>query len=142
MKLLELYTEAERRSIDVDWFPLCRASSLSVLLPDGQYCIALDPCKFGSLSDECVHLAHELGHCITGSFYNPHSLLDIRQKHENHADKWAIRYLIDHEDYIAAVASGEDIPALADRFGVTETFMKKAACFYTYGNLAVDSYSL
>ena len=142
MKLIELYAEADRRAIDVDWFPLCRATSLSIQLPDGQYSIAMDPCKFESLADECVHLAHELGHCITGSFYNRHALLDVRQKHENHADKWAIRHLIDPVEYVAAAASGEDIPAMADRFGVTEAFMKKAACYYTYGNLAVEAYSI
>lgn len=35
----------------------------------------------------------------------------------------------------------DTIPALADRFGVTEAFMRKAVCWYAHGNLAVEMYS-
>lgn len=83
---LDLYVYAELRHIDVDWVPMRRAMSLSVPLKDG-YAIALDPWKLGSLSQETVCLAHELGHCETGSFYNRLAKLDVRQRHENRADK-------------------------------------------------------
>lgn len=139
--LLGLYAYAERRNIDVDWIPMRRATSLSVPLGDG-YAIALDPWKLGSLAQETVCLAHELGHCETGSFYNRFAKLDVRQRHENRADKWAIRRLVPEDDLDAAMADGCDtIPALADRFGVTEPFMRKAVCWYAHGNLAVEMYS-
>ena len=32
-------------------------------------------------------------------------------------------------------------PALADRFDVTEAFMRKAICWYAHGNLAVEMYA-
>ena len=138
---LDLYAYAERRNIDVDWIPMRRATSLSVPLGDG-YAIALDPWKLGSLAQESVCLAHELGHCETGSFYNRFAKLDVRQRHENRADKWAIRRLVPEDDLDAAMADGCDtIPALADRFGVTEPFMRKAVCWYAHGNLAVEMYS-
>ena len=138
---LDLYAYAERRNIDVDWVPMRRATSLSVPLGDG-YAIALDPWKLGSLARETVCLAHELGHCETGSFYNRFAALDVRQQHENRADKWAIRRLVPAEELDAAMADGCDtIPALADRFGVTEPFMRKAVCWYAHGNLAVEMYS-
>ena len=115
---LDLYAYAERRNIDVDWIPMRRATSLSVPLGDG-YAIALDPWKLSTLAQEAVCLAHELGHCETGSFYNRFAKLDVRQRHENRADKWAIRRLVPEDDLGAAVADGCDtIPALADRFGV------------------------
>ena len=118
-----------------------RATSLSVPLGDG-YAIALDPWKLGTLAQETVCLAHELGHCETGSFYNRYAALDVRQQHENRADKWAIRRLVPAEELDAAMADGCDtIPALADRFGVTEPFMRKAVCWYAHGNLAVEMYS-
>ena len=127
--LLGLYAYAERRNIDVDWVPMRRATSLSVPLGDG-YAIALDPWKLGTLAQETVCLAHELGHCETGSFYNRFAKLDVRQRHENRADKWAIRRLVPEDDLDAAMADGCDtIPALADRFGVTEPFMAKAVCW-------------
>ena len=138
---LDLYAYAERRNIDVDWIPMRRATSLSVPLGDG-YAIALDPWKLGTLAQETVCLAHELGHCETGSFYNRFAKMDVRQRHENRADKWAIRRLVPEDDLDAAMADGCDtIPALADRFGVTEPFMRKAVCWYAHGNLAVEMYS-
>ena len=138
---LDLYANAESRNIDVDWIPMRRATSLSVPLGDG-YAIALDPWKLGTLAQETVCLAHELGHCETGSFYNQYAALDVRQRHENRADKWAIRRLVPAEELDAAMADGCDtIPALADRFGVTEAFMRKAVCWYAHGNLAVEMYS-
>ena len=138
--LLGLYAYAESRNIDVDWIPMRRAMSLSVPLTDGN-AIALDPWKLGSITQETVCLAHELGHCETGSFYNQFAKLDVRQRHENRADKWAIQYLIPVEELDEAVAEGcEDIPALAEHFCVTVPFMRKAVCWYTYGNLAADLY--
>ena len=138
---LSLYQYAELRGIDVDWVPMRRATSLSVPLGDG-YAIALDPWKLGTLAQETVCLAHELGHCETGSFYNRFAKLDVRQQHENRADKWAIRRLVPEDDLDAAMADGCDtIPALADRFGVTEPFMRKAVCWYAHGNLAVEMYN-
>ena len=137
---LDLYVYAELRHIDVDWVPMRRAMSLSVPLKDG-YAIALDPWKLGSLSQETVCLAHELGHCETGSFYNQYAALDVRQRHENRADKWAIQHLISVEELDEAVAEGcEDVPALSEHFGVTENLMRKAVCWYTHGNLAAELY--
>ncbi len=137
---LDLYAYAERRNIDVDWIPMRRATSLSVPLGD-RYAIALDPWKLGSLAQETVCLAHELGHCETGSFYNQYAALDVRQRHENRADKWAIQHLIPVEELDEAVADGcEDIPALSEHFCVTEDLMRKAVCWYTHGNLAAELY--
>ena len=139
--LLGLYAYAERRNIDVDWIPMRRATSLSVPLGDG-YAIALDPWKLGTIAQETVCLAHELGHCETGSFYNQYAALDVRQRHENRADKWAIRRLVPEDDLDAAMTDGCDTnPAQADRFDVTEPFMAKAVCWYAHGNLAVEMYS-
>lgn len=137
---LDLYAYAERRNIDVDWIPMRRATSLSVPLGD-RYAIALDPWKLGSLAQETVCLAHELGHCETGSFYNQYAALDVRQRHENRADKWAIRRLVPEDALDQAVADGyTDLPSLAEHFCVTVPFMRKAVCWYTYGNLAADLY--
>lgn len=141
-KLLSLYQYAEDNGIDVDWVPLTRASSLSVQLPDGTYAIAMDYYKMDSLADERVHLAHELGHCITGSFYNPYTPFDVKQKHENRADKWAIQHLIKQTDFLLALNNGADYCTLADLFGVNVQFIKKAVCWYTNGNLAIENYGM
>ena len=45
------------------------------------------------------------------------------------------------EDLDVAVADGyTDIWSLAEHFGVTEDFMRKAVCWYTHGNLATELY--
>ena len=138
---LDLYEYAEDHGIDVDWIPMSRATSLSIPLPDGSYAIAIDPWKMDTLGQETVCLAHELGHCRTGSFYNRLATLDIRQKHENRADKWAVRHLISADQLDDAVANGYDtLWDLAEHFGVTEDFMRKVVCWYTHGNLAADLY--
>lgn len=136
-----LYEFAEAHGIDVDWVEMMQADSLSLMLPDGSCCIAIDPWKTGTVAKEVVCLSHELGHCCTGSFYNEQASCDIRQKHENRADKWAISCLIGKDDLESAVSSGHtEIWDLAELFGVTEDFMRKAVCWYKNGNLATDYY--
>lgn len=137
----KLYRHADKCGIDVDWVPMRRTSSLSIPLPDGSAAIALDPFRVTTAADHAVKLAHELGHCETGSFYNKYALLDIRKKHENRADKWAINQLISREAFQFALDSGiSELWELAEHFNVTEEFMKKAACYYMHGNLATELY--
>ena len=139
--LLDLYRYAENNRIDVDWIPMTRAESLSAPLLDSSYAIAIDPWKMETVEKETVCLAHELGHCSTGSFYNRFAALDVRQKHENRADKWAIKKLIPEDELNRAVAGGRtELWDLAEHFGVTIPFMQKAICLYTHGNLATDCY--
>ena len=86
-------------------------------------------------------MGHELGHCITGSFYNIHTAVDCRQRHENRADKWAIHTLIPVDALDDAIAHGcTEIWDLAEHFGVTEDFMRKAVCYYVHGNIAAELY--
>jgi Zn-dependent peptidase ImmA (M78 family) len=138
---IELYKYADERGIDIDWFDLMQAASLSVPLPDGSTSIAINPWKMETLAKETVSLAHELGHCETGSFYSPYATLDIRQKHENQADRWAILRLIPATALERAAADGyTELWQLAEYFNVTLDFMKKAVCLHTCGNLAADMY--
>ena len=140
--LLSLYRYAEQCGIDVDWFDLMQVPSLSIALPGDGYSIAINPWKLGTIAQETVALAHELGHCETGSFYNCYAALDIRQKHENRADKWAIRQLITADALAQAQSDGyTELWQLADYFSVTPEFMQKAICLHTHGNLAVNIYS-
>ena len=139
--ILSLYRYAEKRNIEIVTFPLPETASMSIEAESGACYIGIDYSKIETETDERVHLSHELGHCVTGSFYNRYAKMDIRQKHENRADKWAIRKLIPVEKLDTAVAEGHtELWDLADYFGVTEDFIKKAVCYYVHGNLAVESY--
>lgn len=139
--ILSLYQYAEKRNIEIVTFPLPETASMSIEAESGACYIGIDYRRIENETDERVHLSHELGHCVTGSFYNRYAKMDIRQKHENRADKWAIRKLIPVEKLDTAVAEGHtELWDLADYFGVTEDFIKKAVCYYVHGNLAVESY--
>lgn len=95
----------------------------------------MDPFRIETAAQERVHLAHELGHCETGAFYNVYSPLDIREKQENRADCWAVRKLIPPEELERAVNSGLcEIWELAEYFDVTEDFIRKAADIYLVKN--------
>ena len=56
----------------------------------GKCYIGIDESVMDGDALERVHMGHELRHCVTGSFYNRYTPYDLRQRHENRADKWAI----------------------------------------------------
>ena len=129
MKTEKLYKLMDEGEITLDYFPLPENKAMCMQLGDRCF-IALDP-KFWGTAAERVCLAHELGHCKTGSFYNLHSPLDVRQKHENRADKWAINLLIPEKELNKAIKHGfRDISSLAEYFNVTEDFISKALKLY------------
>lgn len=130
MNLVNLYRLAESENIPVYCFDLPLTRSMSVC--NNELCaIAMDPFALESTAQEKVLLGHELGHCITGSFYNRYSDFDIRAKHEHRADKWAIKKLVPKDELEEAVAHGITEPwDLAEYFDVTEDFIKKAVKLY------------
>lgn len=142
VSLIELYDSAVQEKIQIYWYPLSKAESLS--LPsygEDNGAIAINPWKMETKEKELVLLGHELGHCMKGAFYNKYAARDIRQKHENRADKWEIEHLIDPDELNEAMASGcNEIWSLAEHFGVTEDFMRKVVCWYVHGNLDVEHY--
>lgn len=141
MEVSALYDLASQQNIPVVPFPMKANGSMSLMLEDGRCVIGLDDSVRDGAVQERVHLGHELGHCVTGSFYNIYAAVDHRRRHENRADKWAIRHLLPVEQLDDAVASGcTELWELADRFGVTEDFIRKAVCYYVHGNLATELY--
>ena len=141
MQIQNLYDLAKQQNIEVLSFPLPGNESMSVMLEDGRCFVGMDESVRDGGVQERVHLSHELGHCITGSFYNRYAAIDYRQRHENRANKWAIRALIPVEELDDAIAEGcTEIWELAERFQVTEAFVRKAVCLYVHGNVAEELY--
>lgn len=131
MNLVNLYRLAESESIPVYCFELPLTRSMSVC--NNELCaIAIDPFALESTAQEKVLLGHELGHCVTGSFYNRYSDYDVKAKAEYKADKWAVKKLIPKDELKSAADSGiTEVWELAEYFNVTEDFVKKA--IYIYG---------
>lgn len=126
MDLLKLYQYAADHDIRVDDFPLTGVKSLS--LPGN---IAINETAFESAAEKATCIAHELGHCETGSFYNIHCKYDLWEKHEYRADKWAFCYLIPPDEIELAVKSGiTEKWELAEYFNVTEQLLQKAIEYY------------
>ena len=141
MNVLDLYNFARQQNIEVIETHLPENGSLSLMDERGNCYIGIDESVMDGDALERVHMGHELGHCLTGSFYNRYTPYDLRQRHENRADKWAILQLVQEEALDEAVADGCcEIWNLAERFGVTEQFMKKAVCYYVHGNVAAELY--
>ena len=128
METNRLYRLAEKSGVTVDRFPLPENGSVSIKNGDSMF-IAVDAKATSTL--ERVYLAHELGHCVTSSFYNVYSPFDIREKHERRANIWAVNKLVPKSLYLKALRQGYDnIYSLAEYFDVTPDFMKKAVEFY------------
>lgn len=130
-----IYQEAEEDGVAVLFYPF--REQISISMPDG---IGMDCNQTHTTDVESTAAAHELGHVCTGSFYNVHATIDHRQKHENRADRYAIQRYIDKQDLLARLDSGETLPQLADHYGFTEDFIRKAVCLYVHGNLDVKHY--
>ncbi len=128
-----LYDLADHDGIEV----ICGAKlslNKSISVKDGENLyIGIDDSAMTTSAEERVHLAHELGHCETGSFYNMYSPIDNRGKCEEKANEWAIHNLIPEEDLRSVIASrdGEiSVWELSEHFDVTEPFMQKALTLY------------
>ena len=121
----DLYEFAEQLNIKILSFNLPNCESLSIC--DGNdYYIGIDDKQIDNSANERVHIAHELGHCETGAFYNEFSPVDTTRKCEEVAERWAIRKLIDKNKFLDMLELGYDIWELAEYFNVTEDYIKKA----------------
>ena len=140
-ELLALYRQAEARGIPVLHLPLARVGSLSVMDKDGQCYIGMDLQRRLTDAEQRVRLAHELGHCLTGSFYTRSSPCALRRVSEQRADRYAVRRLIPEPELSRALARGvTELWELAELFGVDVPTVQKALCLYTKGNLATELY--
>lgn len=133
----ELRSFAEDRDIIVIDGKL-RNEQKSISISDrGQCAIVVDTKKIATRAEETVIMAHELGHCETGAFYNEKTL-ELRSRMEFRADKWAIKKLVTEDELIEAFENGIlEIWELAEFFDVTEDFMVKVCELYGYYNRVI-----
>lgn len=97
---------------------------------DGDCTIIFDYSKIDNTASLMVCTAHEIGHCETGSFYTPKSL-ELRERMEYRANKWAIKKLAPKDEMIKAMEKGNtEIWQLADFLGITEEMVKYAMWVY------------
>ncbi len=127
----EMYAEAEESDVIIIDEELKSCEAMSVC-DEGMCLVAIDPHKVKDCADRRVKMAHELGHCKTGAFYNMYSKHNVISKNEYKADKWAIQRLMPIDELLSAVEEGyTEVWELAEYFGVTETFVRRAYEIYT-----------
>lgn len=124
----DLYGIAERRGHVVVCESLTETPSFSLQTNKRCY-IAID--QRLNVQQEREALAHELGHCEYGGFYNRYSRYDIRAKAERRADKWAFARLVPYGRLMQAVRHGvTEVWDLAELFDVSCEFMHRAIAYY------------
>ena len=124
----DLYGIAERRGHVVVCESLTETPSFSLQTNKRCY-IAID--QRLNVQQEREALAHELGHCEYGGFYNRHGKYDIRATAERRADKWAFARLVPYGRLMQAVRHGvTEVWDLAELFDVSCEFMQRAIAYY------------
>lgn len=128
--MVDLFKIADDQGIEVVYSSLPKVLSASAQC--GESCmVGLDYSLLWGGVAEREHLAHELGHCCSGAFYNLYSPHDIRAKHEARANRWAIRQLVPPRDIVAALEHGCcEAWQMAEYIGVSPELLSNALELY------------
>ncbi len=119
----------EENNIFLDYCSLPLNKSLSFEDKEEKY-IVMDESEMTE-AEKKTHLAHELGHCMTGAFYRPYSPLETRGRCEYKANMWMINNLMPKKEVEEAFAMGiVEVWELAEYFGVTEETVRFACYEY------------
>lgn len=98
---------------------------------DNFYGIFIDYEKIKSLYDEFNCVAHEYGHCISGSTHKLFSKLDLVEKHEYKANKQAILELLPETMIMEAVNKGcQEAWQIAEYLNMPQDFVENAIKLY------------
>lgn len=129
--ILELYREIDKQNIILEPYALDITKSISFMSDSGDCYIGVDLRHIQNISEEKVRLSHELGHCMTGSFYNRYSKLNDVEQKEHRADTWAVNKIIPFQKLEYAFQNGiVEVWELAEYFNVTEEFIYKSLAVY------------
>lgn len=131
MNINDLYHIADAENIEIIPFPLPKTKSLSIQTDDFDCYIGIDESEMLTSAEKKTRLAHELGHCTQGAFYNRWSKFDLISRHEYRADRWACEKLLPKSEMEAAMEQGyREVWQLAEYFDVTEDLVRKACWIY------------
>lgn len=105
-------------------------SAMSIVIKD-KYGIFINYNKFKNSNEEFNALAHEYGHCATGSLHRINSPFDIIAKHENIANRRAVEEFLPVCELKRAAKHGcQYAYEIAEYLGVPEQFVKQAIDIY------------
>lgn len=129
-KLIQLYESMYLDGLKLYDYRLIENKAATICI-NGDYHIFIDTQRTESIADETCAVAHEYAHCKTGTTHSVYSSFELISKHEYKADKWAVHKLLPFEEYQQALQEGyTEIWQLAERFNVTEDFIRRADYIY------------
>ena len=128
MSINDLYDLADRQGHEIVYTSLPQTRAVAIY-DSGKCTIGMDTGLHGH--EETEHLAHELGHCETGTFYGHEADPTTRMRYEYKANRWAYDHLVPCDKLIAAMQSGcNTVWDLAERFNVSQETMQKIMLSY------------
>lgn len=125
----DLFDIAEEKKIIIERTKLQKNKSLSVRIGNREF-IGIDESTIEDSAEERTCLAHEIGHCATGAFYEMYSPLEVRGQHEHRATRWAILHCVPKDELIQLLKKGYSDTEIAEHFGVTEKMIQTAYTYY------------
>ena len=97
----------------------------------GAYGIFIDFNKIETLYDEFRYIAHEYGHCVSGSTHKLMSKFDLIEKHEYRANKSAILEFLPLDKIEEAINAGyQELWEISEYLDMPQDFVEKAIKFY------------
>lgn len=130
VELNSLYEDMRTQQVALYTYDVGEETSVTIELND-QYAIFLDPFRVGSIPEMKRILAHELGHCATGCTHKVSSPIDLVEKHEYKANRWAIERYIPFDELCSAIKYGyTERWQLAEYFDLPEAFIQKALNYH------------
>lgn len=131
VQLSQLYGELRKQDIHL-YLKDIGFSQAATIEYQKKYAIFLDPACFSSLRNMKAVLAHEIGHCATGCTHRMSSPIDLVERHEYKAERWAIESCLPFRSLRQAMQEGFQEPwQLAEYFEMPEDFIRRAIAYYT-----------
>ena len=129
MTIEQIYEIADNRGIAIYAFPMLELRAIS--LRGGH--IAIDRSKFASDVEYKCALVHEIGHCVTDSFYNLHTSVPVKELIERQANRFAAELLVPFAELRRAFNRGILFNRiLARMFDVTVEFINMVLELFEY----------
>ena len=128
--LTDVYNSLQEDSIYLSDFkiPVVKATTIEI---DNNYAIFIDYSKISTIEEEFCVMAHEYGHCATGSTHKLYSKGDLISRHEYRANKWAIHKFLPFSRYESALKRGcTEFWELAEYLELPEEFIRQADYIY------------
>lgn len=130
VELNSLYDDMRAQQVALFTYDVGEETSVTIEL-NNRYAVFLDPFRIQTIPEMKRILAHELGHCATGCTHKVSSPLDLIEKHEYKANRWAIEHYIPFEELQTAIGQGyTERWQLAEYFDIPESFIQKALDYY------------